>query len=218
MMNYVISDIGTPRKKYPAELGHKNTDQKKAIERFLPLYKYHELARRIIGKFAPASYKTSMLASEDAIDFVAHFIMRGDWGYEQERDVKIETWRGIHGKQGVLLYIKAVSRHRRDQALELVTGDDQGNQDEEVSTDPKAIEAQTAHINREIEQETRDLITGLLNALAPVQRACISLHYLDGVSHANVAKQLNITREGVRKSIKEGIKKLTLLATEMNHE
>jgi RNA polymerase sigma factor (sigma-70 family) len=211
-MNYVISDVGRPRKKYPSNLGHKNADQSQAQERFLTLAKYHELARRIIGKFAPVDSKASMLASEDAIDFVAHHIMRGDWSFEPSRGNKISTLRGYNGRVAILEYIKAVSNQRQEVSIDYKVDGNRTLGD--VSEDPKAIEPQNIHMERERDQETRDYIRGLLNALSPVQRACVALHYLDDVGQSDIAKMMNMTREGVRQAIAKGMQKLHIIATE----
>lgn len=215
-MNYVITEVGRARKKYSAEFGHKLKDQRPAQERFLSLAKYHELARRIIGKFAPVESKTSMLASEDAIDFVAHHIMRGDWGFEPEKGNKIETFRSISGRGAILEYIKIVMNQRQNMSLDYAESSEHDHSVGEISVDPKAPEPSTIQMQREADQETRDYIRGLLNVLTPVQRACVTLHYLDDVSQADIAKIMNMHREGVRKSINEGMKKLNSVAMESN--
>jgi RNA polymerase sigma factor (sigma-70 family) len=153
-----------------------------------------------------------MLASEDAIDFVAHHIMRGDWAFEPSRGNKISTCRGSNGRLAILEYIKAVANQRQENSLEYVVDGNRTLSD--VTEDPKMVEPQAIHIQRENDQETRDYIRGLLNALTPVQRSCIALHYLDDVGQSDIAKMLSMTREGVRQAIAKGMQRLHTLATE----
>jgi RNA polymerase sigma factor (sigma-70 family) len=157
-----------------------------------------------------------MLSSEDAIDFVAHHIMRGDWAFDPSRGNKISTCRGLNGRLAILEYIKVVSNQRQAISMEFVVDGNRTLSD--VSEDPKAVEPQTIHMQRESDQEMRDYIRRLLDALTPVQRSCIALHYLDDIGQADVAKMVGISREGVRRAIAKGMQKLLALATEESED
>ncbi len=216
-MNFVVAPIHRLRKKYLIEkFGHKTADPKDVEERFLTLDKYYELARRIIGKFAPHESKASMLSSEDAIDYVAHQIMRGDWGWNVEKKADIKTFRGVNGRKAITAYIRAVMKQNHQKSLDFLACDE--NSIHDVTTDPKAIEPQEAHIRQEECDERRAYLQVLLESLSEVQRLCIIMHYLDDVSQADIADRLKMSREGVRKSIAEGMKKLYALAMELENE
>lgn len=206
-MNFVLATINRSRRKPNKELGHKNPDQKKAQERFLTVGQYHTLARRIIGRFAPASVKASMLNSEDAIDYIAYKIMRGDWIYDPSLNVKISSYRGMNGRLAITDYMKAHARNTKTtQSLDFNYGD--GATLHHTQADPKAIEPRAIYIEREDSDELRAYVELILDTLSETQRSCVVLHYLDGLGQSEVSRILRISREAVRKSLAEAMKKL----------
>jgi RNA polymerase sigma factor (sigma-70 family) len=207
-MNFVLTNIKRNRKKYPAGLGHKNGDRDKIQSRFLSLEKYHELACRIIGRFAPVNAKKMMLESEDAISFIAHQLMKGDWGFEPSKGVKISSLRGYIGRVAIKEYLKTLSTQRREN--ETIQQD--------IEARPNTVNPEEMRMRIETDQETRDYIRGLLYTLNDVQRACISLHYLDGLKQTDVARKVGLSREGVRKAISEGMKRLNAMVTGDSNE
>jgi RNA polymerase sigma factor (sigma-70 family) len=78
----------------------------------------------------------------------------------------------------------------------------------DFQADPKAMEAATTYESLEDERELHEYILCLLDKLTDTQRKCITLHFLDGHTQSEVSRMLGISREGVRKSVVEALKKL----------
>lgn len=205
-MNYLITSIGRRRKRRSAP---PNTN-------FLTLAQYHETARRVIGKYAPYHIKSSMLGSEDAIDFVAFHIMYSDWWYEDDGS-KIETIRLSSGRYAILEYITLINKQKKMQSLEVSVTENETSI-AETCVDEREIDPFIRTQTDESSVETSDYITGLINALTYVQQQCVSMYYLEGLKHTEIARRMSMTREGVRKSIIEGLKRLQELASETPYE
>jgi RNA polymerase sigma factor (sigma-70 family) len=198
-MNFVIVDVDTKRKEYPDM-----TDSKQAAEvnsRLLTVGEYQSLARRIIGKWAPPGFRNAMLNSEDAIDFVAHRIMLGDWDYDPTRSA-IETRRGYCGKKAIQSYVdKLCEENSRRHAEEM----DDDNDDGRLTPPLEKLMGDEERIN------LRRYLEMVLGCLTPTQRACIVMRHVDEMSNADIARLLGITREGVRQALLNGMRRLRKL-------
>jgi RNA polymerase sigma factor (sigma-70 family) len=199
-MNLVIEDVGTPTKQYGG------------TGAFLPLWEYLMLSRQMIARFAPPNFRRAMLRSEDAIDYVAHKLMRADWEYDEGRKVKANTWRTYRGRKAIQHYLmrsckadpddpKVISHnHDRDQDLNPVLlrkGARPAKASPLAKDDPSNFE------DREHEAY---VIDKLLSLLTPKQRDCVTLHFLDQLTTQQIASQLGITRQGVEQNINRAMR------------
>lgn len=203
MSNFMIADVEPFKKRYPP------IDDPEVARRFLTVGEYLNLARRIIAKFAPANSRVSMLASEDAIDFVAHRLMLGDWGYRPDK-AALNTYRGYCGRCAIQRYLKNMARQRF-----VTVPEDDGSvtkvtviNDSIDKHDPKA----ETPVDTVIKTETSEkVITRLKNRLHPLthkQQLCVLKRVVDGMTMADIGRELGMTTEGVRQSILNGVKKL----------
>lgn len=198
-MNYVLADVSTPRKKYP--------DASTVEGRMLTLNQYHTLARRIIGRWAPAHMKGVMLGSEDAIDYVAHKIMMGDWRYNVSRS-DIKTHRGYCGKRAIQRYIKGLARKGPFVTNFLDTLEESETNIYELIADPKSPQPIDVDVIQDERLEMRKRLVKGMERLTDTQYACVKLHFIDGKSMAEVGRELDISREAVRKSINESVERM----------
>lgn len=158
---------------------------------------YTSLARRIIGRFAPPNVKTMMLNSDDAISFVVHELMRGDWDYDPTRKTKLSSYRGRRGKWAIKVFLKRVSKG--DTTVSLDRDNDEMMNDVAYHVNP---------INGMCNQESRQYVESLLDHLTGRQRQCIVMFYFDNMRPADIARVLNIRRQAVQNTIDRALKRL----------
>ena len=190
----VTEEIGKQRKEYP------DCNDPKVAARFLSLSEYMTLARRMISKFAPANLRSYMLASEDAIDFVAHKIMKGDWCYDEGR-TKITTYRGYCAQKAIDYYIKMSLKKQVTVSLDAADEND-------VLINEIADESLNPLAQMIEEEDRKSLRLSLLNAidlLTPSQQDCVRLHYMEGLTDKEIATRLNITRQAVQHKLKRSL-------------
>ncbi len=196
-MNYIFADLKWPRKKYP------NHTRPEVAGRFLTLQKYHEEARRVIGFFSPGNMKHKMLASEDAINFVAHWMMRADWGYETDREdgATVETWRIYCGRCAILRYISTLAGQPVHIPIDRNL----------LEHNPRTKDPQEWRIGEEDSEELQDYLGSVLDKLPAMQRECVIRSYIKEQPRSKIASELKMSREAVRKSVNAGMKKLNKL-------
>lgn len=214
-MNYVITDVKARRKQY-TDMKNGNQEAIDAVNRrMLTVEQYQSLARRIIGKWAPSYARSQMLNSDDAVDFVAHRIMVGDWGYNSKKS-NIKTYRGYCGKRAIQVYLSILSEQQNvvtnylDSHSERRTDSDKSVYDV-ISDDNAPHPSERMETIERCEEVRRDLLI-LMGDLNDTQRACITMHHIDENSMADIGRELGITREGVRRSIEEGMKAMRKIA------
>lgn len=223
MNNFVISDIESQRKPYP------DSHDPSVSGRFLTLDKYLQLARRIIGQCAPANVRAMMLGSEDAISFVAHHIMVGDWDYDNTR-AEVSTRRGYCGRCGIMDYLDAMRRQRatvvreedgRERKVVTVNNflDISGDNSEESPRVHEMIPDRTGDSTEQlvaVEEESRiqRAVLRYLDELTPTQRHCVAMYYLKQMRSDAIAESLGICRQAVWKHIKNGMARMQELARE----
>lgn len=76
---------------------------------------YLAIAKRVIKQYGPPN----LLRDDEAIGEVASYIIRADLKYKPEKGMKPENWRILHGKFGVLVFLKKKSRERKKQCAHL---------------------------------------------------------------------------------------------------
>lgn len=223
-MNYVILDVKSRRKEGYVNMNPKkiremrellaeepDNDEAKAYlktvddinSRMLTVAEYHVLARRIIGRWAPSHIKASMLNSEDAIDFVAHLVMIGDWNFDESQST-IETHRGNCGKHAIQNYMKTLGRQNKNYSKNFLDDNNEVNAYHSVPDENAPQPFDRMELLESSEDMKRDLSI-LLGNLNKTQRACVMMHLIDEMSMGDISKELKITREGVRRAIVDGV-------------
>jgi RNA polymerase sigma factor (sigma-70 family) len=197
-VNYIIAKVAAQRSHY-IDMQEGNPEDISAVKaRMLTVEEYNKLARRIIGKWAPQNAKANMLASEDAIDYVAHLIMVGDWGYDSTKS-DIATYRGYRGKRAIHRYLKRVVNHRC-----FNNSEDTFN----IIADEKAVQPSDCMEAVERQEETRRELGVLMGNLNETQRACVVLHHIENKTVIEIGHILGLTREAVRRSLKDAMKSM----------
>jgi RNA polymerase sigma factor (sigma-70 family) len=155
----------------------------------------------MISKFAPANWRRYMLASEDAIDYVAHKLMKGDWCYEDDK-TKLTTYRGYCAQKAIDYYIKMSIKNKIELSLDAVD-DDKSPLNEVV--DDGALSPLTQMIEDEDRKQLHISLFAAIESLPSTQKDCVRMHFLEGVADADIARQLNISRQAVQGKIKRGL-------------
>jgi RNA polymerase sigma factor (sigma-70 family) len=150
-----------------------------------------------------ASFAPSMLRDDDAIDFVAHQIMRADWRYDNTRLVKDTSWRYYAAKKAVQSYAKDAGRARK-RTVSL-------NDFPHLCRSPE-------HVAHEDMEEGHAVLMKLLDMLTPLQRHCVVLHHLEGRTPSEIATETGMTRQGVRKSLNRSMQLLKRYSRRRRHE
>jgi RNA polymerase sigma factor (sigma-70 family) len=179
--------------------------------RFMGIDDYLSLAGRMISKFAPANARRARLASDDAIDFVAHKIMKGDWDYDGR--AKLSTYRGYCGRRAVSYYLKLRSRTGR-RATPLSLDGVPGRDAHDLAPDRDAGCPLDALIAREEDERRRHRLRDRIDGLSEVQRRCLVMRYVEGKRIREIAETLGVHRQGVYMNIKRAIQKIRDAAAE----
>jgi RNA polymerase sigma factor (sigma-70 family) len=188
-MTFIIEEVTDPRTEYPPG------DSPDVVSRMLPLYNYLNTAEKVINKYAPRHLRKSMLRSEDAVSYVANYMMKGDWTYDKSKTPKPSTRRISYGIFGVIEYCKNISKKRHTRSL------DSGERP--MSNFLAAYTAKYDH--NDVKSR---YLSNLMMVLTPAERRCIDMHFFQNMSISEVAKQLNIKQQAVQQSIKRGIESM----------
>lgn len=205
-MNYLFEKVGNHHKEYPAG------NDPEVAARMLPLRKYLELARRIIGKFAPVNCKKHMLASEDAISFVASRIMRGDWNYNKDKGMKLTTYRGMCGRYAITEYLDRLGHQKKMVSIDQEHGDGLAIKDILFDEDSIADEREEGPG----EAKKRRYISNLLNLLTPMERECVEMRFWWGLDAKQTAKALGVHRQAVQYALTRAMDTLRRSAGVLN--
>lgn len=198
-MSFVLTDVGVQKKDYPNMLDHATAAE--VNSRLLTLDGYYELARRVICRFAPRNTRALLLASDDAISYVAHRIMVGDWGYVPARS-DIKTCRGYCGIMAIQDYLGMIAKQHNPISL------DDGDFFPDAIRDTKTPLPEQGIADEDDQREAREVVNRLMDCLSPVQKSCITMRFFRNMSMQAIGNELDMTREGVRHSINEAMNKM----------
>ena len=174
--------------------------------KMLPLSDYYEIARRCIGAFASGTMARSMLRNEDAISFVAEHLMYATCRWNSEAGRTLHSYINqcaIWSIQRWILLNKKSSLHR----MASLNNDNDGDNQPLYATIPD--ESTTQPLDELCYYETTDMIRKIMDTeLTHRQRECIELIYIHGVSGADAARKLGVSRQAVEQCTTKGITKL----------
>lgn len=178
-------------------------------EFMLTLDEYKAMALRFIGAYSGGS---SMFKSEDAIDYVVHHLMLGTcrWYGDKRGNHKaylaqcakwaIRRWYYVKSKRPQK-DIKTISMNAsRYKTGEMTIGDTIADLDFVDQQQKKQENAALAH---EIIDQAH---------LTDRQRKCIELIYIDGMRPAEVARELEVSRQAVDQLVNKALAKMRELA------
>lgn len=175
-----------------------DADQAAAVNaRMLSLPQYLTLSRRIIGKFAPGSMRIGLLRDDDAIGYVAHGIMMGDWRYNHDRS-KLGTYRGYSGRVALLNYISR--RCLPSLTVPFAADDTGGSQHHEAIDEDIRVESRAS---------TSAFLRRAMGVLSRNQQAYLVMHFADGMDYKQIAAAVGCSRENIRRQVDSALRKLS---------
>lgn len=179
------------------------------------LSNYITLAKKIISKFAKSSAK-DMLKNEDAVADVAHAIMTADWKYDKDRIGKTTgkqktrySYRNQCAIWSIQTYLTKKSKQKHILSIDNTINNDDNTYDAFIINDEDK-----QPIDQIIQDEniklTNDLIEMIFesNILNDRQKEQIEMYYLKSYTLQKIGEHFGVTREAVRQSIKNSIRKL----------
>lgn len=155
---------------------------------------YWEFARKMIATRTRSPIRELMLNDDEAVGIVAKAVMKADDKYDEEMGTKLNTWRYILADKAIKKRIKSFSGRQKMESLEF------------ADNIPSSCPTPDDIITRcEENEETKSRVKKLLSFTNPTQRVCLEMSFLLGFSDQEIANELGITSEGVRKSKISGI-------------
>jgi len=205
--------IGNPKKQYP-DAHTKN---------FESMSTYIRIAKQIISKQAPkyrSGLASEMLKSEDAVSNVVTSIMWADWiwtpNYKGKRG-KSKTQRSLrsqYAQYAIMGYVKRQTRKGKSFSLESTPNNEYDDYSPDIYEDSKAKNPfKLAEIN-DLNDQLQHIMARAISCNTIKERDVnlIKLYYIDELPYSRIAAQHNMSVEGVRQCVKNGIKKLRKIA------
>jgi len=167
----------------------------------LSLKDYLEIAQRCIGSFAPSNIACRMLHDEDAISYVAEHLMYAAC-----------TWNPSGGKtlrsylnQGAIWAVRSWSiKYGKAFKKQLKSLNAASGYNDETMWFNNVVDKKTrTPMEIACETETIDMIKRC--GLNERQLYCIERVYIDGLSMADVARTLGVSRQAVEQQVKRGL-------------
>jgi|688.fasta_scaffold15474_9 RNA polymerase sigma factor (sigma-70 family) len=184
------------------------------------LSSYLNLAKKIISKFGKASAK-NMLKNEDVVADVAHAIMVADWKYDNDRVGKITgkkktrySYRNQCAIWAIQTYLTKKGKGRSLLSIDNYIKEDDNTYDKLI-IDESEIQPLDNIINDENLELTNELVEMIFNSniLNDRQKQQLRMYYIEDYTLQEIGDHFNITREAVRQTIKNSIKKLREILT-----
>lgn len=217
-MTLDIVDIGDHHTSYPPASSAKFEDSPQD---------YIDLAKRVIGYFAPRFYpslKKEMLSNEDVVSNMATAIMKADWRWNENyrsKTGKVRTRKAYRNQCGlweITAYLKRKKRKRDGMqvvSLNYFTSSNDEEQPQLIDVLPDEVANPAFTVADAEEQAHRQInIEGLLTAgiLTKKEEKYIRMYYLQEVSLSDIGRMEGVSREAIRQDVARGIGKLQKLA------
>lgn len=184
------------------------------------LSSYVNLAKKTISKFGPKIYNglsKEMLKNEDAIADVAYAIMLADWKYDENRTGKITgkkktrySYRNQCAIWAIQTYATKSKKKKNILSLDNNIQSDSDNTYEALLSD--SVDNQPLHniINEEKLQLTNDLVQMIFesNILSDKQKSQVQMYYFKNMTLQQIGDHFGVTREAVRQTLKNSIRKI----------
>ena len=158
----------------------------------LSLYDYLTIAKKCIGYFTKSYIAYRMLRDEDAISFVAEYIMIGAQKWQDGKGRTLHSFLNQYAWYGIHKWLKMQSEQKHMQRFNHY--DSYGHNNTPISI--------------LIQQEEHDILNEHLNKLTDKESLCIREYFFGGQNMPQIAETLNVSRQAVEQNINRGLKKL----------
>ena len=184
------------------------------------LSSYINLAKKTISKFGPKIYNglsKEMLKNEDAIADVAYAIMLGDWKYDENRIGKATgkkktrySYRNQCAIWAIQTYATKNKKKKNILSIDNYIQSDENNTYESLLSDNSDSQPYNNVINKEKTQLTNYLVKMIFesNILTDKQKSQLQMYYFDDMTLQQIGDHFGVTREAVRQTIKNSVKRL----------
>lgn len=163
----------------------------------LKLAEYLDIARKTARRYAGGRSRRALLQSEDAIDLMVRRMMEMESKYDGRRGMKRSVWRVYVARKAILEFVRDGSRRRRGAPGPLVD-----------VIDPRAPEPIDAMVAEEEAEESRNVVSGLMNCLTEKQRVCVSMRYMGGMGPTEIARHAGVSQQTASGLIRRGIRRM----------
>ncbi len=201
-VNYAIHDINIAKikKNYP----NVNT---LPTNRFNTLDEYIEIAHKCIHYAVyDKILARELIASEDAISYIANYMMMADWRYNDTGHKQQKNFRFQAGIYGIMVYIRSATNGKNTKYLDVykyyqfekIGGI--GIEDRRIKPSYRAL----------VDKENLYLLKKVIkkSKLTDIQKDAIVSHFLQNEAHYEIANRWGVTRQGISDSIKKGLEKI----------
>lgn len=201
-MSVVTWDISvTKRQQNHTHDNHKTVD--------INLYDYLKIAERCIGAFTSGALAHNMLRNEDAISFVAEHLMYAAYRWKEDGGRTFHSYLNMCAIRSIQRWILINKRARKVQIASLNHQQSESDGRQEQLYEHIADSKVTVPLQEMCEAEDMTQICQVMDTeLTPRQRQCIELVYIEGLSGAEAARQLDISRQAVDQLLKQGIARI----------
>lgn len=211
-MSVVLWDINSSKRRDSGTL----TSTPETESRMLSLDDYLEISKRCISAFASGTVRSSMLNSEDAISFIAEHLMYASCRWDAELGRTLRSYLNQCAIWAIRRWI-LLSKKANEFSCMSLNAEIYDEQEPLYSViSDEAIQP----VDELCRKEETDAIRKIMDSeLTDRQRECIELIYIQGVSGAEAARQLGISRQAVEQCTTKGIAKIrTTLDNEQIHQ
>lgn len=170
-------------------------------DHFLTMEQYLDGARNILARY---SGSPNVVNNEDAIAYVAEYMMRADSRYKPEIGDR-DGFRGHWGRFGVMNWIKRSQNKKAIKySLDYSYDEDGDNNLELINLIPDKKQ------NTEHKIEAIDIVETVRysNRINDRQRTCILEYYVNNHSRQTIANIIGISQQSVDNNIKSGLRKI----------
>lgn len=160
---------------------------------------YLNTAKKLIGKWG----HPAMLKSDDAIGYVAGYIMQADVTFDNNAGTKRSTWRLIRGKYGIRNYINRYLRQQNSiKSLDYCFDEEESTSLGDITPSNRMGIVDAAQVKE---------LTALIMfdpQLRDVQKKCIILFFLAAMSYRQIGEIVGLSYTMVGNHVNHGIRLL----------
>lgn len=166
------------------------------------LQDYYNMAERCIGRFASRSSVRYMLASEDAISFIAEYLMYAAYRWKKERGCSVKTYLNKCAIWGIYRWIEMWKRTPQLQSLNVEWGDRRTQYHETIAASNRTCGH--GRILKILEK----------SGLTERQKYCLEAIYVNGDTQKDIAVHFGVTRQAISQCVNTAIKKIRVSLNE----
>lgn len=157
----------------------------------MELYDYLKIARKIISKYGP-----SLLRDEDAVAYVANYIIKADIKYDGKTGSK-EGFRCLSARYAIKNWI---NRNIKNKPKSISIDADGGN-GSPIKDKIDSFESTTDNV------ELNEILD-FIDTLNENEQKVLKMYYFESMSLKEIGQSLNLTHEAIRQRIKKALCKI----------